>query len=51
MDTEEYFRKQVERCRRLARGVDPRTEHALLSAASDYEAEAEELARKARKLG
>jgi hypothetical protein len=39
----EYFKEQVDRCRRLAKQADPFTEKRLLALAADYEARIAEM--------
>jgi hypothetical protein len=39
----EFLKQQAERCRRLAKGIDPFTEKRLLKLAEEYEARIKEL--------
>jgi hypothetical protein len=38
-----FIERQIERCRRLAKGADPSTEKRLLKLAKDYEEELRQL--------
>jgi hypothetical protein len=42
----EFLKQQAERCRRLAKGIDPFTEKRLLKLAEEYEARIKELEKR-----
>lgn len=45
---EDFIERQIERCRRLAKGADPFTEKRLLKLAEDYEEKLRKMRSKPR---